>query len=54
MTTLDLLERACRAAYDAERWAIESPALARLRRNDALALTAIARRLKEASDAAQA
>lgn len=43
MDKLTLLERACRAAYEAELWATTNPGLARLRRRDALALTAMAR-----------
>lgn len=43
MDKLTLLERACRAAYEAEIWATTNPGLARVRRRDALALTAMAR-----------
>lgn len=43
MDKLTLLARAARAAYDAECWATTNPGLARLRRRDARALTAMAR-----------
>lgn len=45
MDKLTLLERACRAAYEAEIWEKTNPGLARLRRRDARALTAMARAL---------
>ena len=54
MDKLTLLERACRAAYEAELWAPTNPGLARLRRRDALALTAMARALTPTSASAPA
>lgn len=47
MDKLTLLARAARAAYDAECWADTNPGLARLRRRDAMALTAMARAMVE-------
>lgn len=54
MDKLYLLERACRAAYDAETWQLTNPGLARLRRRDALDLTRMARALNAERDHAQA
>ena len=51
MDKLTLLEKACRAAYEAEQWATTNPGLARLRRRDALALTAMARAITTAKAA---
>lgn len=48
MDKLTLLERACRAAYEAETWATTNPGLAAIRRRDALALTAMARAIVQA------
>lgn len=54
MDKLTLLERACRAAFEAELWAKTNPGLARVRRRDAMALTAMARAIIERETNAKA